>query len=140
MKTVLVSGGFDPLHIGHVALLREAALYGEVIVALNSDEWLRRKKGHVVMPWADRATILLAIRHVTNVTPVTDSDGTVCEALRRIRPTAFANGGDRTTADPREHAVCADLDIMELFGIGGAKARSSSEIVRSACQKEMSSL
>ncbi len=129
MRTVMVSGGFDPLHIGHLDLLDAAAGYGRVVVALNSDDWLYRKKGYSFMPHGDRTRILKALEVVTDVTPLNDADGTVCEALRRIRPAYFANGGDREQAEPREHAVCEELGIEELFGIGGAKVRSSSQLI-----------
>ncbi len=132
MKTILCSGGFDPLHVGHLDLLDGASSYGHVIVVLNSDDWLMRKKGYVFMTWHDRWRILCALRPrlVANVLPSHgDKDDTVCEALRRIRPNYFANGGDRVVGDPREHAVCEDLGIEELFNVGGEKIRSSSILV-----------
>lgn len=132
MSTVLVSGGFDPLHIGHLNLFEGASCYGEVVVAVNSDEWLLRKKGYLVMTWPERARIIRSLRQVWGVVSVPDTDGTVCKALRLVGPSHFANGGDRDGADPREHAVCQELGIVELFGIGGGKARSSSELVRAA--------
>lgn len=126
---VMVSGGFDILHIGHVRMIQSACCYGDVIVALNSDEWLKRKKGYVFMPWKERAEILEAIRGVYTVTLVDDRDGTVCEALRRIRPDYFVNGGDRISPNPKEHKVCQDLGIQELFGVGGEKVQSSSNLI-----------
>lgn len=126
----MVSGGFSILHIGHVRLIQSAAEFGDVIVALNSDEWLSRKLNSPQVPWIERAEVLLALRHVVNVIPVEDNDGTVCEALEKIRPMYFANGGDRTEFDAREHDVCERLGIYELFGIGGAKLRSSREFIR----------
>lgn len=98
---ILVSGGFDPIHRGHIALLRAAALHGPVVVILNSDEWLAKKKGSGFQSWQDRAIILQAIRYVTRVVPVDDSDGTVCAALRELAGEGdiFANGGDRTAED-----------------------------------------
>lgn len=128
-KVILVSGGFDPIHDGHIAMLRSAARNDRVIVALNSDEWLMRKKGYVFMPWHVRATVLLAIRYVDQVVLVDDRDDTVCDALRNIRPDQFANGGDRIEPNEHEHAVCLELGIKELFHIGGDKVRSSSELV-----------
>jgi len=128
---IMVSGGFDPLHVGHLALLRATAQRGLVWAALNSDDWLIRKKGYRLMCWEDRAEILRELKSVYLVTGVEDSDGSVCEALRRLRPRFFANGGDRTKSDPREHKVCQELGITELFYMGGEKMRSSSELVRS---------
>lgn len=129
---VLVSGGFDPLHVGHLNLLEAAAEHGDVLVALNSDQWLIRKKGYLVMPYEDRARILLALKVVRTVSPVDDHDGTVCAALAKLRPHVFANGGDRTEANPAEHALCEKLGIKEIFGVGGGKARSSSDLVNAA--------
>jgi cytidyltransferase-like protein len=126
----MVSGGFSIIHIGHVRLIQSAAEFGYVIVALNSDAWLARKQGSPQVPWAERAEVLLSLRHVSEVIPVEDGDGTVCEALEKIRPMYFANGGDRTEHDPREHAVCERLGVYELFGIGGDKVRSSREFIR----------
>ncbi len=137
---VMVSGGFDPLHVGHLSLLTHAARYGHVIVALNSDDWLRRKKGYNVMSYDDRLCILKALSVVTTVTPVNDTDGTVCEVLQVFEPDWFANGGDRTTANAAESAVCEELGINQLFGIGGGKIASSSELVRTAFDYHQNSL
>lgn len=126
----MVSGGFSIIHIGHVRLIQSAAEFGDVIVALNSDEWLSRKLSSPQVPWTERAEVLLAMRHVTKVVPVEDGDGTVCEAMEKIMPTYFANGGDRTESEPREHATCERLRITELFGIGGDKIRSSREFIK----------
>lgn len=128
----MVSGGFDPLHVGHLDYLQAAKSYGNLIVVLNSDRWLLRKKGYVFMSWGDRARILNSLSAVSLVTEVDDDDDTVCEALRRLRPQYFANGGDRKTPDPREDQVCRELGIEQLFGVGGKKIRSSSELVRMA--------
>lgn len=126
----MVSGGFSIIHIGHVRLIQSAAEFGDVIVALNSDEWLSRKQSSPQVPWSERAEVLLAFRHVVAVAPVDDGDGTVCEAMERLRPTYFANGGDRTKSEQREHDTCERLGITELFGIGGGKVRSSREFIK----------
>ena len=130
MKTILISGGFDPIHIGHVRLINYAHDYGKVVVALNSDHWLKAKKGFVFMPWTERAEILRALNAVHDVIMVDDRDGTVCMALRQLKPDYFANGGDRMEPNPLEHEVCKQLGIKELFNIGGKKIQSSSELVR----------
>lgn len=134
-KIVCVSMGADPLTSGHIDLITHAAVYGEVIVILNSDEWLIRKKGYCFMPWQQRAKILLALKNVVQVISVKDSDNTVCEALKCINPDYFANGGDRTIADPAENKVCKNLEIEQLFNIGGIKTASSSELVKAAAEK-----
>ena len=128
--TVAVSGGFDPVHVGHVRMILQAAEVGDVIVIANSDEWLMRKKGYVFMPWKERAEILASIKGVLKVVPVDDSDGTVCEALRREKPTFFANGGDRKTDNTPEMDVCSELGIGLLWEVGGGKIQSSSELVK----------
>ncbi len=128
--TVAVSGGFDPVHVGHVRMILEAAEVGDVIVIANSDEWLMRKKGYVFMPWEERAEILASIKGVLKVVTVDDSDGTVCEALRREKPTFFANGGDRKTDNTPEMDVCSELGIGLLWEVGGGKIQSSSELVK----------
>ncbi len=132
MKTVLVSGGFDPLHVGHLDLIEAANKLGEVIVALNSDNWLSRKKGYVFTPWEDRRRLLLALKLIVAVVPVSDSDGTVSVALRELKPDIFANGGDRKGANPKEAVTCMAFGIRQLFDGGGAKIASSSKLVNAA--------
>ena len=127
--TVVVSGGFDPVHIGHVRLILAAGEYGDVIVVANSDSWLFRKKGFVFMSWDQRKEILEALKGVVRVEWVDDRDETVCEALRRIKPTYFANGGDRKSNNVPEVQVCEDLGIEMLWNVGGSKAASSTELV-----------
>ena len=130
--TVLVSGGFDPAHIGHIRMILEAAAFGNVIVVANSDAWLMRKKGYIFMPWEERAELLAAIRGVTSVEHVDDTDGTVCEAIKRLRPTYFANGGDRKTDNTPEMDVCKELGVKLLWNVGGGKIQSSSDLVEAS--------
>lgn len=131
-KTIAVSGGFDPVHIGHVRMIQAAAEHGDVWVIINSDPWLTRKKGYVFMPWEERAEIMAALKGVTKVSHVQDDDGTVCEALTRLKPDAFANGGDRKTNNTPEMDVCEKLGIELLWNVGGGKIQSSSELVQKA--------
>jgi len=127
--TVMVSGGFDPVHAGHIRMIRDAAQYGNVIVIANSDDWLYRKKGFVFMEWERRVEILNAIKGVLLVDSVDDSDGTVCSAIRRHKPTYFANGGDRGKSNTPEQAVCEEIGVQLLWGIGGEeKVDSSSDL------------
>jgi len=133
---VCVSGGFDPLHTGHLNMFREAASHGQLWVILNSDEWLIRKKGFVFQTWKDRAEIIGSTRFVFKVIPVDDGDGSVCEALSRIRPKYFLNGGDRKQDNTPEVVLCNSLGIELLFDIGGEKSNSSSHIAqRSTTQR-----
>ena len=133
IPTVMVSGGFDPVHAGHIRMIRHAAEYGNVIVVANSDDWLWRKKGFVFMEYERRVEILNAIKGVVLVDSVDDSDGTVCEAIRRLKPTYFANGGDRGKSNTPEQSVCDELGVELLWGIGGEeKLDSSSELAKKA--------
>ena len=128
-KTICVSGGFDPVHIGHLRMMQEAAQYGEVIAVVNSDEWLMRKKGYIFMPFAERCEIIRGFECVTTTSFVEDEDGTVCEALRRLKPNYFANGGDRKTDNTPEMDLCEELEIELLWAVGGNKIQSSSTLV-----------
>lgn len=134
MTIVAISGGFDPIHTGHVNMIEGAARLGRVFVFLNSDDWLMRKKGYVFMPYEDRARILWAMKGVEIVIPVIDKDDTVCETISKfLKPgDIFCNGGDRTSENVPELKVCNDLKIKMLFGVGGNKVQSSSELVRRA--------
>ena len=124
-----VSGGFDPLHFGHVRMIKESAKYGDVYVILNSDSWLVRKKGYCVMTWDQRAEIIREINGVRDVILAHDEDGTVCKTLSYLYPDYFANGGDRTSLNTPELKLCYELDIKPLWGVGGDKVASSQEIV-----------
>ena len=132
IPTIAVSGGFDPIHKGHVQMIREAAEYGNVIVFLNSDDWLIRKKGYKFMSFEERAYICGSIKGVAAVTKVDDSDGTVCKALEKFKPDYFANGGDRYDTNTPEMEVCEKLGITMLWNIGGGKIQSSSDLVDKA--------
>ncbi len=128
-KRIMVSGGFDPIHVGHVRMILEAAEHGDVIVVANSDDWLMRKKGYIFMPWSERAEIIASIRGVIKVEHVNDSDNSVCEAIDRCRPDAFANGGDRKGNNTPEVALCTQLGIDLIWNVGGGKIQSSSDLV-----------
>jgi len=137
MDTIsIVSGGFDPIHIGHLEMIQKASELGDLIVILNSDDWLIRKKGKYFMTYEHRKRIIEEFRSVTQVIPVDDSDGSVCEALRRIYKEhckdarlIFANGGDRVVDEVPEMAVCKALQIDMVWGLG-KKIESSSELVK----------
>ena len=132
---VVVSGGFDPLHSGHIRLIKEARLLGDqLIVGINSDEWLARKKGRAFMPWQERLAVLNNLQQVDEVYTFDDDDGTACHLLHQVRahyPAAriiFANGGDRTQDNIPEMTVPG---IEFVFGVGGEnKANSSSWILQ----------
>ena len=136
-KTIAVSGGFDPIHKGHVRMILAAALQGDVIVILNSDDWLHKKKGYKFMPWDERAEILRAISGVISVVnTIDDKDKTVCNTLRNLKRDNdldyFANGGDRYATNTPEMEVCKELGIGMLWNVGGEKVQSSSTLVTDA--------
>ena len=135
-KTIVVSGGFDPIHVGHVRMIQEASVFGEVIVILNSDDWLIEKKGYTFMPFEERSEILMSIKGVTKVVPTIDLDNTVCETLRQLKPTYFANGGDRKEGNVPEENVCKRESIIMLWGVGGGKIQSSSWLVDAIKENE----
>lgn len=107
-------------------MIESAALYGEVHIIVNSDDWLVRKKGFFFQPWIDRKKILEA--YTPHIHAVDDTDGTVCEALRRIKPDYFGNGGDRVKTNTPELSVCEELGIEPVFELGGGKYSSSSAL------------
>lgn len=133
MKTVvLATGGFDPVHKGHIAYLQAARALGDVlVVGVNSDAWLTRKKGRSFMPLQERAEVLRAIQGVDFVIDFDDSDGSACRAIWMVRqsyPDAriiFANGGDRG-ADNIPEMHYQDSNIQFEFGVGGTDKKNSS--------------
>ena len=129
-KIVAVSGGFDPIHVGHTRMILAAAKLGDVIIIANSDEWLMRKKGYVFMSYEERQEVLYSIKGVIDVIEAWDEDDTVCKTLARIKPDIFANGGDRKEETVPEYEVCEELGIEMVFGVGGNdKPQSSSWLV-----------
>lgn len=131
-RIVAVSGGFDPIHVGHVRMIQEAKAMGdELVVIINNDNWLRKKKGFVFMPQEQRKEIIESIAGVDRVLltdhDVASADMSVCEALRIIQPHIFANGGDRFADNIPEAILCRELNIETVFNIGrGGKMQSSS--------------
>lgn len=132
---VCTSGGFDPVHIGHVRMFQYAKSLGDVhVVILNNDNWLRKKKGYAFMPERDRKEILESLKWVDKVV-LTDhrrdpQDMSVCSVLAKIRPDIFANGGDRTYKNTPEKELCRRFGVRMVYNAGGRKVRSSSEMLR----------
>ena len=135
---IILSGGFDPVHKGHIRMFREAANLGaNVIVGLNSDEWLTRKKGKPFLEWDERAEILESCKFVNQVLPIDDSDDTACDIIKQVCSLYqnqdvniyFANGGDRGKSNVPEVKLCKYLDVTMLWGIGGGKIQSSSWLI-----------
>lgn len=134
---VTVSGGFDPIHVGHVRMMIEAKAFGEeLVVILNNDNWLKKKKGFVFMPQEQRKEIIEAIKGVDFVVLTKHepdpTDMSVCDALREIRPQVFANGGDRFADNIPEAVLARELGIELVFNVGqGGKVQSSSWLTAS---------
>ena len=133
-KTIVaVSGGFDPLHRGHIRYLRAAKNLGdELVVILNTDEFLKKKKGYLFMPYKERKEILQSITYVDRVVRCIDKDQTVAKTLELVRPHVFAKGGDRTIENipDAEREICQKWGIKLVFGVGGRKIQSSSWLIK----------
>ena len=142
---IVLSGGFDPMHIGHLRMIQESAKMAEIVIAgVNSDEWLMRKKGYVFMPHEERVEMVQGTRGVSKAMAFDDDDNSACDLLRRVRAlwpnfkVAFANGGDRTADNIPEVPVADELDVHLIWGVGGGKVQSSSDLV--SAQPRLASL
>ena len=132
-KVVLVTGGFDPLHSGHIAYFKAAKKLADyLIVGVNSDEWLTRKKGRPFMPIQERVAIIKELGCVDEVIGFDDSDNSACGAIFKVLSThngtvIFANGGDRTNENIPEYKTYSDHPNVEFaFGVGGEDKKNSS--------------
>ena len=130
MKIVLVTGGFDPLHSGHIAYFKAAKQLGNLlVVGINSDDWLTRKKGRAFMPAHERKAIIENIYQVHKVIEFDDTDNSAIDAIRKVKAMfprdhiVFANGGDRTK-DNIPEMVFDDVEF--IFGVGGEDKKNSS--------------
>ena len=141
---ILVSGGFDPIHSGHINLIKDASKHGDVVVLLNSDAWLIQKKGKEFLSYGERKIIMSALKNVIDVISFDDSDQTCVEGIRKAiekypnQKIKFANGGDRNdnTSPLPEKVYCKQNKVKVLWGIGGDnKANSSSWILKKWNQK-----
>ena len=143
-KVVLVSGGFDPVHIGHVRLFQEAKKLGdELVVVINNDNWLKLKKGYVFMPEQERKEVIEAFSVVDKVVLSSHKkhtkDISVCEDLLAIRPHVFAKGGDRHSGNipVPEVLVCKEIGCIIVNNVGfGGKVQSSSDLVKKVKKKK----
>ena len=131
MKTVAITGHFDPIHVGHVRHIQAASKLGTLIVIVNPDEHCITKKGYCFMPYKERSEIIGSIRGVDSVVLNIDNDGTTAKSLEWYKPDIFAKGGDRTeeSMPKNELEVCRDLGIEIVYNVGGEKIQSSSKLV-----------
>ena len=136
---VVTSGGFDPLHVGHLRCLLEASKLGKtLIIVVNGDGFLMRKKGFTFMKEVDRMEIIDSIKGVDYVVPWDDESQFVSGAIEQLKPDIFAKGGDRDKPENiPEWDVCQKVNCEVVFGVGGGKIRSSSELVEEAKLKEL---
>ncbi len=136
---VATSGGYDPLHIGHLRCLRAASEFGGTLITIvNGDGFLERKKQYKFMPLADRMEIIDGIKGVDIVIPWDDGTQFVSGAIELIKPNIFAKGGDR--AEPKdipEWDICQEVGCKVVFNVGGGKIRSSSELVANVRKDEL---
>jgi cytidyltransferase-like protein len=141
---VAVSGGFDPVHVGHVRMVNEAKKLagkdGKLVLILNNDNWLKAKKGFVFMDEQERKEIMQSLKNVDEVVITkhkkNPNDMSVCDALRQIKPHIFANGGDRTKKNIPELDLGLEWGMKMAFGVGkGGKVQSSSWLVQKVKEK-----
>ena len=142
---IILSGGFDPVHKGHVRMFKAAKEFpATVVVGLNSDEWLIRKKGQPFMDWEERKEILDSMSYIDSVFAFDDRDDSACDLIRKVKELhlnspeirlCFGNGGDRTNSNSPEVDFCNKNEIELLWGIGGGKIQSSSDLIEKSNNK-----
>ncbi len=131
---VAISGYLDPPHVGHIELIQKAKALGDkLVVIVNNTNQAIMKKGFEFMPFSERLKIIKAIKGVDDVFPSIDTDRTVCKSLAALKPDIFANGGDRHQGEIPEAAICRQLGIKMIDGLGD-KIQSSSDLVKKAEQ------
>ena len=139
MKLAIVSGGFDPLHVGHLELFERAkSLADDLIVIVNTDEFLISKKGKAFMPLKERMTIVQALKPVKLTIKSIDKNQTVCASVKFVNEMykkkydeiMFCNGGDRTSGENTpEHKICEEIGVKTIYGLGD-KIQSSSWLLK----------
>ena len=132
-KVVVITGGMDPIHSGHIAYIRAAKKLGDkLIIGLNSDIWLQRKKGQEFMSWTERHAVLSAMSNVDDVISFDDTDGSACDAIQQAvdmfpdSEIIFANGGDRNSYNIPEQDRMWPERVSFVFGVGGEDKKNSS--------------
>ena len=137
--TVAISGAFDPIHIGQLRYIREAAKLGDkLVVILNSDDFLLRKKGFIFRPFAERKEILESIKGVDEVIASIDDDQTVSRTLEVLKPDIFAKGGIRTGPENiPEFDTCNKIGCKLVVHVGGDQIHSNAEMTKAVKGHEM---
>lgn len=132
---VAVSGGFDPIHIGHIRMFQEAKKLGDkLVVILNNDNWLKKKKGYVFMLQKERKELVESVKGVDKVVLTSHAkssrDMSICRELKKLCPDIFANGGDRKLSNIPEVPACKEIGCKMVFNVGrGGKIQSSSVLL-----------
>ena len=145
-RIIILSGGFDPVHKGHIRMFKAAKEFPSiVIVGANSDDWLARKKGSAFMVWEERREILESIKFIDEVCSFNDDDDSACDLIKIVNERyhnrndvsiCFGNGGDRTNTNSLEVDYCLSNQIELLWGLGGGKIQSSSDLINKSENKE----
>ena len=137
-KIIILSGGFDPVHKGHIRMFKAAKeTNAKVIVGVNSDQWLSRKKGKPFMNQDERIEILESCKYIDSVINFDDLDNTACDLIRKVISLYknkdvkifFGNGGDRTHETTPEIEFCKQSDVEMIWELGGKKIQSSSSLI-----------
>ena len=144
MKVIITSGYFNPLHIGHINLIKKSKELGDfLVVIVNNDEQVKIKGSFPFMPEQERIEIVKALRYADEVILSIDKDATQAKSLESVaknHPNAelfFAKGGDRHSGNIPENEVraCKDFNITVVDGVGGDKIQSSSQLIKNAANK-----
>jgi len=142
---VIVSGAFDPIHRGHLSLFEDASKIGRLVVCLNSDEWLVKRKGQAFMCFEDRKHMIGSLIWVTKVISFDDEDGTACDGINKVYAylryqknfkgkILFANGGCEKEQNTAEIDLCNDLNVDLLWNVGGEQLMSSDDMLKKWCR------
>ncbi len=137
-KIIITSGYFNPIHIGHINMFREAkSLCDKLVVIVNNDEQVKLKGSVAFMPESERVEVVRAIKYIDEVFLSIDKDKSVVESLKIVAKANpgelfFANGGDRNTGNIPEAKICEEFNIKMIDNIGGGKVQSSSRLLENA--------
>lgn len=129
IKTVVASGYFNPLHIGHLHYLRAARSLGDKLTVIVNNDKQCQLKGSIFMNEQERMEIVRSVNVVNDVVLSIDTDESVCQTLNLLKPAVFAKGGDSTPDNIPELSLCRKLGIKTVFGVGGDKIQSSSNLL-----------